>query len=44
VAEAKRSRTDIKLTTGADVQQLVNKIYGSPKPIVDRLRQGLTPK
>jgi hypothetical protein len=44
IAEAERTRTDIKLTTGEDVQQLVTKIYESPKPVVDRLREALAGK
>jgi tripartite-type tricarboxylate transporter receptor subunit TctC len=44
IAEAERTRTDIKLTTGEDVQQLVTRIYESPKPVVDRLREALAGK
>jgi tripartite-type tricarboxylate transporter receptor subunit TctC len=44
IAEARRINTDIKLTTGEDVQALVSKIYESPKPIVERLRAGFSAK
>src|SRR5262245_39774298 len=44
IAEAERTRTDIKLTTGEEVQGLVAKIYASPKPVVDRLREALAGK
>jgi tripartite-type tricarboxylate transporter receptor subunit TctC len=44
IAEARRTSTDIKLTTGEDVQTLVNRIYQSPKPVVDHLRDALLGK
>ena len=44
VAEARRVNTDIKLTTGEDVQTLVSKIYESPTPIIERLRAGFSGK
>jgi tripartite-type tricarboxylate transporter receptor subunit TctC len=44
VAEAKRTSTDIKPMTGEEVQRLVGRIYQSPKPVVDRLREALAGK
>jgi tripartite-type tricarboxylate transporter receptor subunit TctC len=44
IAEAQRIGTDIKLTTGEAVQQLVATIYGSPKPVIERLKAGLLGK
>jgi tripartite-type tricarboxylate transporter receptor subunit TctC len=41
VAEAQRTKTDIKLTTGEEVQELVAKIYASPKTVVERLKEAL---
>ncbi len=44
IAEAQRIGTDIKLTTGEAVQQLVAGIYESPKPVIERLKTGLSGK
>jgi tripartite-type tricarboxylate transporter receptor subunit TctC len=41
ITEAQRTKTDIKLTTGEDVQQLVTRIYESPRPVVERLKEAL---
>lgn len=42
VAEARRTNTEIKPTTGVEVQRLVTKIYESPRHVVDRLKEALT--
>ena len=44
IAEAGRIGTDIKLTTGEAVQQLVTGIYESPKSVIERLKAGLSGK
>ena len=42
-AEAQKSGLDIDSETGEDVQKQVDKIYGTPKDILEFLRKGATP-
>ena len=41
VAEAGKIQAEILPTTGEDVQKLVTRLYGTPKPVVDRVRKFL---
>lgn len=43
VAEAQKSGFDIDSESGEDVQRQVDKIYGTPKEILEYLRKGATP-
>ena len=43
MAEAQKSGLDIDTETGEDVQKQVDKIYGTPKDILEYLRKGATP-
>ena len=42
IAEAQKSGLDIDSETGDDVQKQVDKIYGTPKDILEYLRKGAT--
>jgi hypothetical protein len=41
--DAERIRIDISPLTGTKVQELVQKLYATPKDIVARARQAITP-
>ena len=43
VAEAQKSGLDIDSESGDDVQKQVDKIYSTPKDILEYLRKGATP-
>jgi tripartite-type tricarboxylate transporter receptor subunit TctC len=43
LAEADRIKADIAPTTGEEVQQLVARIYATPRPVIERLRKLLAP-
>jgi tripartite-type tricarboxylate transporter receptor subunit TctC len=42
-AEAARIQADVAPTTGEDVQQLVERIYATPKPVIERIKKLLAP-
>jgi tripartite-type tricarboxylate transporter receptor subunit TctC len=42
LAEAEKIKADIKPTTGEEVQKLVGRIYGTPKPVVERVKKFFT--
>jgi tripartite-type tricarboxylate transporter receptor subunit TctC len=42
VAESEKIQAEILPTTGEDVQKLVTKLYGTPKPVVERVKKFLT--
>jgi tripartite-type tricarboxylate transporter receptor subunit TctC len=37
--EAKRLMLDVEPTTGEEAQKIVEKMYATPKPVVDRLKK-----
>jgi tripartite-type tricarboxylate transporter receptor subunit TctC len=41
LAEADKIQAEILPTTGEDVQKLVTRLYGTPKPVVDRVKKFL---
>jgi hypothetical protein len=41
--DAERTRIDISPLSGAKVQDLVQKLYATPKDVVMRARQAITP-
>ncbi|NDA48236.1 MAG: hypothetical protein EBY21_13390, partial [Alphaproteobacteria bacterium] len=43
IAEAEAMQADLAPSTGEDVQKLVQKIYSTPKPVVDRAKKYLAP-
>jgi tripartite-type tricarboxylate transporter receptor subunit TctC len=43
VAEGEKIQAEILPTTGEDVQKLVTKLYGTPKPVVERVKKFLAP-
>jgi tripartite-type tricarboxylate transporter receptor subunit TctC len=43
LAEAERTRIDVVPSTGEEVQQLVERIYATPKPIVERAKELVRP-
>ena len=40
-AEAAKMRLDVKPVSGEDIQALVAKMYGAPKPVIERARRAL---
>ena len=38
-AEAARIKADLAPTTGEDVQELVKRIYATPRPVIDRVKK-----
>lgn len=42
LAEAAKIKADINPTTGEDVQKLVARIYGTPKPVTERAKKFFT--
>jgi hypothetical protein len=43
LAEAKKIKADLDPTTGEQVQGLVQKIYATPKPVVERAKKFMAP-
>jgi tripartite-type tricarboxylate transporter receptor subunit TctC len=43
LAEAEKIQAEILPTSGEDVQNLVTKLYGTPKPVVERVKKFLAP-
>ena len=43
IAEAEAMQADLAPSTGEDVQKLVQRIYSTPKPVVDRAKKYLAP-
>ena len=43
LADAERTRVDVVPSTGEQVQQLVERIYATPKPIVERAKELVRP-
>jgi hypothetical protein len=44
LAEAKKMRVEVRPLAGEDMQELVTRIYATPRAIVDRTREALTSK
>jgi tripartite-type tricarboxylate transporter receptor subunit TctC len=44
LAEAKKQKIDIEYGSGEEVQQLVERVYKTPKAVVDRMAKAMTPK
>jgi tripartite-type tricarboxylate transporter receptor subunit TctC len=42
-AEAAKIQADVAPTTGEDVQKLVERIYATPRPVIERIKKLLTP-
>jgi tripartite-type tricarboxylate transporter receptor subunit TctC len=42
-AEAERIQADLAPTAGEDVQQLVARLYATPRPVVERVKKLLAP-
>jgi tripartite-type tricarboxylate transporter receptor subunit TctC len=42
-AEATRIQADVAPTTGEDVQKLVERIYATPRPVIERIKKLLAP-
>jgi tripartite-type tricarboxylate transporter receptor subunit TctC len=42
-AEAARIQADVAPTTGEDAQKLVERIYATPKPVIERIKKLLAP-
>jgi tripartite-type tricarboxylate transporter receptor subunit TctC len=43
LADAEKMRVDIEPLTGAKVQEVVQALYATPKPIVERARKAIRP-
>jgi tripartite-type tricarboxylate transporter receptor subunit TctC len=43
LADAERTRIDVVASSGEDVQRLVEKLYASPKPVVERAKELVKP-
>jgi tripartite-type tricarboxylate transporter receptor subunit TctC len=43
LADAERTRIDVVPSTGEQVQQLIDRIYATPKPIVERAKELIKP-
>ena len=42
-AEAAKIQADVAPTTGEDVQKLVERIYATPRPVIERIKKLLAP-